>query len=77
MSSDYKQFGESIFNYFNNRGWNSMTKKEMVTILVHYGIENNLLEDTSVNKLSVKLKINPSGVRRILEERYESTYKMV
>lgn len=69
MSSDYKQFGESIFNYFNNRGWNSMTKKEMVTISVHYGIENNLLEDTSINKLSVKLKINPSGVRRILEER--------
>jgi hypothetical protein len=35
MSSDYKQFGENIFNYLNNRGWNSMTKKEMVTILVH------------------------------------------
>lgn len=69
MNDNYNKFGENIFNYLNNRGWNSMTKKEMVTILVHYGIENNLLKDTSINKLSVKLKINPSGVRCILEER--------
>ena len=69
MNKDYKNFGESIYNYLNNRGWNSMTKKEMITILVHFGLKNNLLEDCSINMLSVKLKINPSGVRRIFEER--------
>jgi len=41
MNKDYKNLGESIYNYLNNRGWNSMTKKEMQTILVHFGLKNN------------------------------------
>ncbi len=46
-----------------------MTKKEMVTVLVHYAIENELLNNESINALSVRLKVNPAGVRRILEDR--------
>jgi len=66
---DYKTFGEEIFKYLNDRGWNSLSKKEMLAMLVHHGIENNLLSEKSIFVLSVKLKVNPAGVRRILEDR--------
>jgi len=69
MNYNYRKFGENIFNYLNNRGWNAMTKKEMVTVLVHYALESALLKANSINSLSINLKINPSGVRRLLEER--------
>lgn len=67
--ANYKKFGLDIYKHLDDKGWNSLSKKDLVISLIHFAIENKLLPENDVYQIAQKTRINPSSVRRILEER--------
>ncbi len=66
----YAQFGKSLIELLDERGWNSIPKKELVLNLIHHAGNAGLLDyNVASMQLAGRLRVSPSTLQNLLRDR--------
>ena len=66
----YAQFGKSLIELLDERGWNSMPKKELVLNLIHHAGNAGLLDyKVASMQLAGRLRVSPNTLQNLLRDR--------
>jgi len=64
------KFGKAILDLLNQRGWNTIPRREMTLYLLHFAEETGLLDLTAPRmQLAARLKVSPATLDGLIRDK--------